>query len=156
MTLQLRAISPRGPLIVTRDIEARLKQELNAFTSLCEEDLSTYPKQWPQSAPKFGKAKHKYKTRPAGRRVLKSGYRRTMTLAKSWSRTAAKREGNSIVAKVGSNAGIAPYNRYVQGKDQSRDMQKRGWKTARFVVLKHWAKTVMNVHRIFKEVASQS
>lgn len=136
---------------MTASIEARLKAELNAFATLAVEELATYPPQLPESAPRFGRAKNPYKGRPKGRRVLKSGYARTGTLGHSWSWEHATRQGNSIVAKVGSSSGIAPYNKWVQGKEQTRDMKRRGWPTARLVIYRHWSKTLANVHRIFRE-----
>jgi hypothetical protein len=158
MTLTMKAIVPKGTLINVVGLEAKLSDVLNEFVSTANEELATYPVQWPQSAAVYGRAKRSYTSKkgrkfPAGRRVLKSGYDRTGTLGKSWSWVPATRVGNALVAKLGSEGTIAPYNVYVQGNKQSRDMQKRGWKTARFMVLKHWPLAVAKIHRIFKQAS---
>lgn len=66
-------------------------------------------------------------------RLRKSGYRRTGTLKRSWSKrvTAA---GTKLEGVVGSNSNIAPYNVVVQGsrkgtgRRQGRIFRRAGWR----------------------------
>lgn len=67
-------------------------------------------------------------------RLRKSGYRRTGTLKRSWSKKVSA-GGNKVQGIVGSNSNIAPYNRFVQGprkakgSDQSQlpIFRRAGW-----------------------------
>lgn len=47
------------------------------------------------------------------------GHSRSGTLRRSWS-SGTKREVGRIIGEVGSNSGIAPYNRKVQGEPEER------------------------------------
>lgn len=60
-------------------------------------------------------------------RLKKSGYKRTGTLKRSWS-FRVRNERRRIVGTVGSNSNIAPYNKYVQGKNQRRLFRGAGWR----------------------------
>jgi len=62
-----------------------------------------------------------YPPAPAG-----SKYKRTNTLRRSWSRRIS-REGSELVGEVGSNANIAPYNRYVQDQTQQATVHRGRW-----------------------------
>ena len=55
-----------------------------------------------------------------------STYRRTNTLRRSWSRR-IRQEGSELVGEVGSNANIAPYNRYVQDQTQQALIHRGRW-----------------------------
>ena len=65
-------------------------------------------------------------------RLRKSGYRRTGTLKRSWSKKVSS-GGNKVEGVVGSNAGIAPYNVWVQGPRKGRGrrqvaiFRRAGW-----------------------------
>lgn len=59
-------------------------------------------------------------------RLLKSGYRRTGTLKRSWSFKLSTL-GQSLTGEVGSNSRIAPYNKFVQGSPQVRIFRQAGW-----------------------------
>ena len=156
MGITLRAILPKGTLINVAGLEAKLSAALNDFVTKADEELSTYPTQLAASAPVFGKAKRSYKGRPAGRRVLKSGYARTGTLGRSWSWVPAKRVGDSLVASIGSSGQVAPYNVYVQGSKQSRDMARRHWPTARRVVLSLWPPALRQIWAVFVQAGKGS
>ena len=146
MPLQMRAIVPTHPLINTSGLETKLKAALDAFASDAVDELTNYPTQWPQSKPMYGAAKHRYKARPAGRRVLRSGYKRTGTLGRSWSWIPAVRVGNELIAKIGSSGNVAPYNVHVQhGPTQTRDMKRRNWPTDTSIMRSLWPKAKARV-----------
>ena len=149
MPLQMRAIVPTHPLINTVGLESKLKAELDIFASEAVKDLKTYPSQLSESKPVYGKARHKYKTRPAGRRVLRSGYKRTGTLGRSWSWIPAVRVGNELIAKIGSSGNVAPYNVHVQhGPTQTRDMKRRNWPTDTSIMRSLWPKAKARVMQV--------
>ena len=60
-------------------------------------------------------------------RLRKTGYRRTGTLKRSWSSKVTS-GARRIEGVVGSNSGIAPYNRPVQGRRQVPAFRRAGWK----------------------------
>lgn len=55
-----------------------------------------------------------------------SSYRRTFTLQRSWSREIVE-SGDSIRGRVGSNANVAPYNRYVQDEAMQSRVHAGRW-----------------------------
>jgi hypothetical protein len=57
-----------------------------------------------------------------------SGYRRTGTLARSWSAEPTKVSRREISAKVGSAGNIAPYNIFVQGEKPVAMFPRAGWR----------------------------
>ena len=66
-------------------------------------------------------------------RLRKSGYRRTGTLKRSWSKRVTS-AGTTLEGIVGSNSNIAPYNVEVQGtrrgtgRRQRRIFRRAGWR----------------------------
>ncbi|KKL81873.1 hypothetical protein LCGC14_1990400 [marine sediment metagenome] len=66
-------------------------------------------------------------------RLRKSGYRRTGTLKRSWSKRVTA-SGSKLEGIVGSNSNIAPYNVVVQGtrkgtgRRQGRIFRRAGWR----------------------------
>ena len=60
-------------------------------------------------------------------RLLKTGYRRTGTLKRSWSFKVVN-GATQITGTVGSNSNMAPYNRPVQGSPQVRLFKGAGWR----------------------------
>ena len=56
-----------------------------------------------------------------------SSYRRTGTLRRSWHFTVEMNSGN-IEGNIMSNSNIAPYNKDVQGEEQSPWMTDLGWR----------------------------
>lgn len=61
-----------------------------------------------------------------------SSYRRTGTLNRSWSRRISG-TGSTIRGLVGSNAAIAPYNRYVQSRTHQARIHRGRWQTVESV-----------------------
>lgn len=57
----------------------------------------------------------------------RSSYRRTGTLARSWSRK-VESSRHKIEGIVGSNPNMAPYNKWVQGKTQTSVARSYGWR----------------------------
>lgn len=57
----------------------------------------------------------------------RSSYRRTGTLARSWSRK-VESSTRKIEGIVGSNPNVAPYNKWVQGKQQTSRASSAGWR----------------------------
>ena len=62
-----------------------------------------------------------------------SGYRRTHTLQRSWSRR-IEWTGDTIVGIVGSNSNMAPYNRAVQDRDLQARVHQGRWQTIQSVI----------------------
>ena len=66
-------------------------------------------------------------------RLRKTGYRRTGTLKRSWSKQ-VQAAGTEVTGIVGSNSNIAPYNVVVQGtrkgtgRRQGRIFRRAGWR----------------------------
>lgn len=58
--------------------------------------------------------------------IRDSSYRRTGTLRRSWS-FSMRTGGGRIEGEIGSNSNIAPYNREVQGKEQTDLFWGKGW-----------------------------
>lgn len=65
--------------------------------------------------------------------IITVPYRRTRTLAKSWSRTVQTVPGGAV-GEVGSNENIAPYNRFVQDRTQQARIHRGNWHTVQSVV----------------------
>jgi len=82
-------------------IRRALVAGLNDASALLLEDLKTYPQQ-------------------------RSGttYRRTNTLKRSWTREIKPEQ---LAARVGSNANVAPYNRYVQDEAMQARVHHGRW-----------------------------
>lgn len=62
-------------------------------------------------------------------RLTKTGYRRTGTLKRSWS-FKVETTASAVIGTVGSNSGVAPYNRDVQGPGTEQKAMFRvrgGW-----------------------------
>lgn len=55
-----------------------------------------------------------------------STYKRTNTLKGSWSRD-VQREAGGLVGRVVSNGNAAPYNRFVQDRDQQARWHRGNW-----------------------------
>ena len=115
MPLKFRALKPTRPILVTSKIERELAHELDGFVAAVEDAMSTYPPQRPGSS-----------------------YRRTGTLMRSWSIVPARRQGGSLIASVGSNVAVAPYNEFVQGDAQPFWMANLGWRKVLDVADKLW------------------
>ena len=126
MPIKFTAIRPKKPVIVTKQVEARLAHELNTFVAAVEDRMATYPTQAP----------------------TKSGYRRTMTLSRSWSIVPARRVGSSLVAQVGSNSKIAPYNIFVEGEQQTAEMRRRNWPRIMEVCKELWPKSMARIRAV--------
>jgi hypothetical protein len=89
-----------------RQIDRGNEQAMEDATALGLRELSIYPPQRP----------------PRGR----VPYRRTNTLARSWSRE-VRHMGNTIVGRVLSNGSIAPYNIYVQHHQMQASVHRGVW-----------------------------
>jgi hypothetical protein len=63
-----------------------------------------------------------------------TGYRRTNTLFRSWSRRAITKTANGWRVIVGSNSNMAPYNRWVQDRDRQAKIHQGRWVTAQDVI----------------------
>lgn len=59
--------------------------------------------------------------------LRKTGYRRTGTLKRSWS-TKVTTTSTAIKGVIGSNDNIAPYNKFVQGRPQSKLFRTTAWR----------------------------
>lgn len=76
----------------------------------------------------------------------KSGYRRSGSLLRSWSRESGVSGGaRRLEARIISSGGIAPYNVYVvgpargrKGERQTAEMRRRGWPAAPDVLADLW------------------
>ena len=83
-----------------------------------------------------------------------SGYRRTNTLKRSWSKRGPKRSGSDIVGEVVSAGSVAPYNVYVkgptegQGTHQAEKMAARGWRSITEIVDQEWPKVQRELNDI--------
>jgi len=69
---------------------------------------------------------HRFIARYPAQKPTVSGYRRTGTEGRSWSHE-MRSGGGRIEGIIGSNSNVAPYNKWVQGKQQSREMKRRRW-----------------------------
>ena len=96
---ETRLMLMRAPARIDRALRAAMEDS----TALLLREQQTYP------------------PAPAG-----SKYKRTNTLRRSWSRRIS-REGSELVGVVGSNANIAPYNRYVQDQTQQATVHRGRW-----------------------------
>lgn len=106
------AIRPRGFTVPEKAIVAA---ELDRLGRQVEADMKQYPAWTP------------WKSRPpkTGRRA---GGRRTGDLGRSWGYKVTT--GRAVELRVESDTGKLerPYNRYVQGKKQTKVMRGRGWR----------------------------
>jgi len=105
MPVRFTSIKPKKTIVLTTGLQGKLERELNGFVADVEDKMATYP---PQQA-------------------TVSGYIRTGTLMRSWSIVRARKVGGALVASVGSNANIAPYAKWVEGEQQTREMARRSW-----------------------------
>jgi len=70
--------------------------------------------------------------------VIKVPRKRTGTLGRSWSLRAAHTRAR-LAYIIGSNAAIAPYNRWVQDDERQAERFKRiGWPTPAEIARKYW------------------
>ncbi len=132
MPVKFRAIKPTKPIVQLAVLESHLAAELNSFVTAVEDRMATYPRQQP----------------------TKSGYRRTGTLMRSWSVVRARMRGGALVAQVGSNANIAPYNELVEGERQTREMRRRGWPRVMDVAKELWPSVEARIRRILAEAGT--
>jgi len=126
--IRFRALVPKKPLIVSSAVHSRLERALNDFVYQIERSMATYPVPMP----------------------TKSGYVRTMTLARSWSVVRAHMAGGNLVARAGSNADVAPYNRFVEGDLQTAEMRRRQWPIVYDVAQKLWPELRRAVQAAFR------
>lgn len=110
-TPNIKVVLIGKPIRAQKDAEALIGQLTRDMTNTVSEGqrfIAEYPAQLP----------------------TKYGYRRTGTLKRSWS-SQVRRQSNRIEGIIGSNSRMAPYNRWVQGEEQTREMARRGWKTVK-------------------------
>jgi len=104
--IRFEAIRPKKPAADRRRILAAINQAVQDTTSEGHRFISKYP---PQT-------------------LTKSGYRRTMTLGRSWS-SRVNFLTDRTEGIIGSNANMAPYNKWVQGLNTQVPRYKTaGWK----------------------------
>jgi len=103
--MRLDPILPKGKLLDFRKMSSGLVKAMSDTVKAGQRQMQSYP---PQPA------------------TLGPRYRRTGTLRRSWS-SDVESGMNRIVGVVGSNANIAPYNRRVQGKEQTPVFAAYGW-----------------------------
>lgn len=110
VNFKIRPIIPKRPIIDILILNRQLQKDMRNTVADGQRFIARYPPQ----------------------RLTRSGYRRTGTLKRSWSgKTTVSR--SRIVGTVGSNANIAPYNKYVQGppRTQVRRFKRAGWQGQR-------------------------
>lgn len=102
---RITPILPRGPLVNAQAVYAAAQRAMTNTVVEGARFMAEYPVQ----------------------RLTKTKYRRTGTLKRSWS-FKVEAGATKIVGIVGSNAGIAPYNREVQGEsgEQKAMFRERG------------------------------
>jgi hypothetical protein len=103
--IRIRVIRPRRAIRDTTVLISDLTNDVRTVVANGQRWIAVYP---PQS-------------------LNKTGYVRTGTLKRSWSHSVTRRPG-AIVGIIGSNANIAPYNRFVQGSPQVKAFQTAGWR----------------------------
>ena len=86
-----------------QQVRIAMRQAVDDATALILRDQKTYPPAPPNST-----------------------YRRTRTLGRSWTREITE-NGDTIRGRVGSNANVAPYNRYVQDEAMQARIHAGRW-----------------------------
>ncbi len=88
--------------------------------------------------------------------LVKTGYHRTMTLNKSWS-DKVDQTGDRTEGIVGSNSGIAPYNRWVQGTTREQVMMfaQAGWRGVADLKAKMEVDLPKNIQRNINKAAKK-
>ena len=152
MAFDLRPIVPRKPFVVTERFISTMAAEMDLFGRQLRVAMQKYP-------PQIVGLRHGPMT-PKQRRyffwALRNGrikvpYRRTKTLGRSWSNVTIISRG-AIIARVGSNAHIAPYNRWVQGPPgvQAPAMARRGWQSINPTALLTWSRFKPRLRNAFR------
>lgn len=81
--------------------------------------------------------------------LTKTGYVRTGTLMRSWSKD-VKVSTDRIEGTIGSNGGMAPYNLYVEGPEQTHMMASAGWQNVEMLVKLVETKLKARLDKVFK------
>ncbi len=136
-----KAILPKKEPVNPAKTRQKLEQRMRRLTADLQRECADY--EVPSSLQVVG---FKTVTRTSGKtgrayraRVkVTTGYKRTNTLKRSWSRN-TRYLGSALVGEVASSGKIAPYNKWVRGsKTQSKLMKARGWKTVGVILMRHW------------------
>ena len=108
LNVTLIPIRPKGLLKSVAAAKGAVRRALTDMVAEGQRYMAEYPPQPPESR-----------------------YRRTGDLKKSWIQSPAsqvKEQGGAMVGVMGSNSGMAPYNRDVQGVAQRAFFRGRGWR----------------------------
>lgn len=111
--IRVKPIIPKKTPIDLNLLRRRLENDLEQVAREGLRFIATYPPQ----------------------RLTQSGYRRTGTLKRSWSMK-TRFTSRRLVATIGSNSNIAPYNRPVQGKPQASIFKAAGWRGVDDLIVK--------------------
>lgn len=84
-----------------------------------------------------------------------TGYRRTNTLKRSWSKQGPTWARGGLYVVVLSSGQIAPYNKWVRGKKgkQAKAMAARGWKSIDTIMNEEWPAAKRDFKRILGRVS---
>jgi hypothetical protein len=145
MSKGFEPIIPKKPITgVTAATEARLMSTFSAGLTRMLNECQAY--EAPSTYSKSGVYTRSFSGGKVRAYKRASGYRRTNTLRRSWSKWGPKRTGSDIVGEVVSAGTIAPYNVYVKGPTegpgthQAEKMASRGWRSITEIVDQEWPK----------------
>lgn len=83
---------------------------------------------------------------PAGR-----NYRRTKTLSRSWGKEGPKQIGSALVIEIFSSSEQAPYNKWVEGDQQTQACANIGWLKVSEAQKPLWDTARKNINKILSQ-----